>query len=129
MNGETNVGKSVVELTQPQKIVLDTIASRPQENTMGCCQEYGNSSCCQNPELPERIHSSDINETAVKVAAEKKKSSRKLRTNSGKGASTRKICAMPTWFESWEREDTYAALAVVCAAVSVAVAYSCYKQL
>ncbi|KAH7546950.1 hypothetical protein FEM48_Zijuj01G0255400 [Ziziphus jujuba var. spinosa] len=129
MNGETNVGKSVVESTQTQKIVMDTIASRSQENVMGCCQEYGNSSCCQNPELPEQIQSPDTKKTAVKVTAEKKKSSRKLRTNSGKGASTWKICAMPTWFESWEREDTYAALAVVCAAVSVAIAYSCYKQL
>lgn len=33
-----------------------------------------------------------------------------------KGASTRGVCGMPTWFESWNLKDTYAALAVVCAA-------------
>ena len=52
-----------------------------------------------------------------------------FRINSVKGSSTRKVCAIPTWLESWEREDTYAALAVVCAAASVVVAYTCYKQL
>lgn len=126
MNGETNVGKSDVELTQAHKIVMNSVTS--QDNAMGCCQENGSSSCCQNPALPELRHGSDANETAVKVATEKKRSGRKLRTNSGKGASMRKICAMPTWFESWEREDTYAALAVVCAAASVVIAYSCYKR-
>ncbi|GMH19563.1 hypothetical protein Nepgr_021404 [Nepenthes gracilis] len=40
-----------------------------------------------------------------------------------------KVCAMPTWYESWEREDTYAAIAVLCAAISVGVAYSCCKQM
>lgn len=126
MNGETNVGKSVVEMTQAPKIAMNTATS--QDDVMGCCQENGSSSCCQNPVLPEQRQCSDANETAGKVTAEKKKSSRKLRTNSGKGAFARKVCAMPTWLESWEREDTYAALAVVCAAVSVAIAYSCYKQ-
>lgn len=48
---------------------------------------------------------------------------------SGKSSSARRVCAMPTWFERWEREDTYAALAVAAAAVSVVVAYSCYKQM
>ncbi|CAE6242791.1 unnamed protein product [Arabidopsis arenosa] len=37
--------------------------------------------------------------------------------------------AMSMWLESWEKEDTYAALAVACAAASVAIAYNCYKQL
>jgi len=49
------------------------------------------------------------------------------RINKGKGVS-HKFSSMPTWLDSWEQEDTYAALAVVCAAVSVAIAYSCYKQ-
>ncbi|GAB2230396.1 hypothetical protein Droror1_Dr00014659 [Drosera rotundifolia] len=51
------------------------------------------------------------------------------RNNSYKGPGARKVCALPTWLECWEREDTYAALAVVCAAVSVGVAFSFYKQL
>ncbi|KAK9074255.1 hypothetical protein SSX86_006852 [Deinandra increscens subsp. villosa] len=36
---------------------------------------------------------------------------------------------MPTWLETWESEDAYAALALIGAAVSVAVAYNCYRQL
>jgi hypothetical protein len=36
---------------------------------------------------------------------------------------------MTTWLDGWEQEDTYAALAVACAAVSVTIAYNCYKQL
>ncbi|CAH8392199.1 unnamed protein product [Eruca vesicaria subsp. sativa] len=41
-----------------------------------------------------------------------------------------KVCAaMSTWLENWEKEDTYAALSVVCAAASVAIAYNCYKHL
>ncbi|KAL9259067.1 Altered inheritance of mitochondria protein 32-like protein [Drosera capensis] len=51
------------------------------------------------------------------------------RNNSYKGPGAQKVCGMPTWLECWEREDTYAALAVVCAAVSVGVAFSFYKQL
>lgn len=98
-----------------------------------CCntQENGNSHCCQNPVFPEKLENLDANVVAPKVMISDKKSSKKLnsRINSGKVGSAHKVCAMPTWFESWEREDMYAALAVVCAAASVAIAYSCYKQL
>ncbi|TQD96701.1 hypothetical protein C1H46_017703 [Malus baccata] len=131
LNGETNVGKTTTELTQPKEGGMNTSVSRSQVEIGGCCQENGNS-CCQNATLMENINSPDLNEIVAKpTAAEKKKSSRKplSRMNSGKGASTRKVCAVPTWFQTWEREDTYAAVAVVCAAVSVAVAYKCYKQL
>ncbi|XP_051128594.1 uncharacterized protein LOC127249705 [Andrographis paniculata] len=38
-----------------------------------------------------------------------------------------KMCAVPTWYESWEREDTLAVLAVIGAAISVALACKCYK--
>ncbi|KAI3848201.1 hypothetical protein MKW92_040674 [Papaver armeniacum] len=99
--------------------------------TAGCCQGNESSSCCQVPERIER-NNHVVNEE-VKFPKEKKlkKSTDKklLRTSSGKGTGTRKVCAMPTWFESWEREDTYAALAVVSAFVSVAIAYSSYKKL
>ncbi|KAL8209799.1 hypothetical protein R6Q57_006531 [Mikania cordata] len=40
-----------------------------------------------------------------------------------------KVCTMPTWLETWESEDAYAALALIGAAVSLAVAYNCYRQL
>lgn len=131
LNGETNVGKSATELTQPKEREMNTSVCRSQVEIGGCCQENRNSSCCQNAVFIEKLNSPDLNEMAAKETTDKKKSSRNLLSgiNSGKGASTRKVCAMPTWFQSWEREDTYAAFAVVCAAVSVGIAYSCYKQL
>ncbi|RLN08364.1 hypothetical protein C2845_PM11G27510 [Panicum miliaceum] len=48
-------------------------------------------------------------------------------TGSKKGHT--KTCPMPTWFETWERADTYAALAVVAAAASAFVAFRIYKNL
>ncbi|XP_071905483.1 uncharacterized protein [Coffea arabica] len=97
----------------------------------GCCQANGNSLCCQNPPLPEKRETPELKEEAGKFTAEKNKSLKKQisRRNSGKGASCRKVCSMPTWFESWEREDTYATLAVIGAVLSVAFAYNCFKQL
>ncbi|PIN02714.1 hypothetical protein CDL12_24768 [Handroanthus impetiginosus] len=97
----------------------------------GCCQANGGFSCCQNPMLQEKRGDSDTTEIAANFTTEKKKSSKKqaLRNNNGKGTGPHKVCSMPTWYESWEREDTYAALAVIGAAASVAFAYKCYKQL
>ncbi|XP_030510954.2 uncharacterized protein LOC115725534 [Cannabis sativa] len=133
LNGETNVGKDISELVQTQRAHSNNGAIISSGDIMSCCQEYGSTSCCQTPALPEKKYSfEDANEKSKKVVVvtDKKKSNRNLlsRMNSGKGSSTRRVCSMPTWLESWEREDTYAALAVACAALSVAVAYSCYKQ-
>ncbi|KAM6552571.1 hypothetical protein CsatB_013333 [Cannabis sativa] len=133
LNGETNVGKDISELVQAQRALSNDGAIISSGDIMSCCQEYGSTSCCQTPALPEKKYSfDDANEKSKKVVVvtDKKKSNRNLlsRMNSGKGSSTRRVCSMPTWLESWEREDTYAALAVACAALSVAVAYSCYKQ-
>ncbi|XP_065639145.1 uncharacterized protein LOC111994172 isoform X2 [Quercus suber] len=130
LNGETNVGNKTEELTQTHKSEMHTAACQSQPEEMGCCQENGNSYCCQYPAFPEKLETQDVNVGTAKVISDKK-SSKKLnsRINSIKGGSARKVCAMPTWFDSWEREDMYAALAVVCAAASVAIAYSCYKQL
>ncbi|XP_012071049.1 uncharacterized protein LOC105633115 isoform X2 [Jatropha curcas] len=130
LNGETDVGKNSKKLTQTQIDEASTGALSTKLEVTGCCQQNGrSSSCCQNPVSPQK-ETLDANDKGIKVSPDKKNSKRQLsRMNSGKGLSTRRICAMPTWFESWEREDTYAALAVVCAAVSVGVAYSCYKQL
>ncbi|CAH8275257.1 unnamed protein product [Arabidopsis lyrata] len=103
----------------------------------GCCQQNGNSSsCCQDDTtLMLSLETSEGNQLESENNTEKLTPGRKIaektffRINSDKGSSTRKVCGIPTWLESWEREDTYAALAVVCAAASVVVAYTCYKQL
>lgn len=131
LNGGTGNGKPAKEILQTQIKEMDTAVRGSPIDAMACCQGSRNSSCCQNTVLPGKMEKSDVHE-AAKVTPEKKKSSRKnfIRSNSVKGGgSTRKVCAMPTWFESWEREDTYAALAVVCAAISVVIACHCYKQL
>lgn len=130
LNGETNVGNKTEELTQTHKSEMHTAACQSQPEEMGCCQENGNSHCCGNPAFPEKLETQDANVSTAKVISDKK-STKKLnsRINSVKGGSARKVCAMPTWFDSWEQEDMYAALAVVCAAASVAIAYSCYKKL
>lgn len=119
------------EITQGPVDKSNTSSSRSEVGSTGCCQQNGSSSCCQNPVLPEK-DIADANERTAKVTPEKKKNNNKKplsRINGSKGSSARKVCAMPTWFESWERDDTYAALAVACAVVSVAVAYKCYRQL
>ncbi|KAH7544543.1 hypothetical protein JRO89_XS15G0183100 [Xanthoceras sorbifolium] len=130
LNGEANIERSSNEVIQKQLNDENAGSCRSQVEVMGCCQENGES-CCQNPISPVKTDNSDTTERAVKATTEKKRSSKKLvsRMNSGKGTFTRKVRTMPTWLENWEREDTYASLAVVCAAVSVFVAYSCYKQL
>ncbi|KAK9084589.1 hypothetical protein Sjap_025000 [Stephania japonica] len=100
--------------------------------TAGCCQGNGNSSCCQNSSPPETVHQNNgLAKNDVNISVEKKKFSNKQisRTNSSKGSGSRKLCAMPTWFESWEHEDTYAALAVAGAIVSVTIVYHCYRKL
>ncbi|RWW70305.1 hypothetical protein BHE74_00022017 [Ensete ventricosum] len=93
----------------------------------GCCQGVGNATCCQvmPKESPEN-HIAQVQE-APDIA--QKSSGKDTNAGSSKDACSGKLCAVSTWFKSWEREDTYAALAVVSAIASVAVAYSCYRQL
>lgn len=130
VNGEINVVQNIEELTRTYENETHTVACRSQVEVIACCQENGDS-CCQNPVPPGKLDDNlDANVGAAKVMAQNENNKKvNSRIKSVKGASTRKVCAMPTWFESWEREDTFAALAVVCAAASVAIAYSCYKQL
>ena len=131
--------------SQEQRFLLNGLGSfeegnaiyRSQDNSVGCCQTNG-VSCCQengvsssspNHVLVEKRKNADVIETEAKLSADNKSGETVIsRIKSGKGAS-RKFHSMTTWLESWEREDTYAALAVVCAAVSVGIAYNCYKQL
>ncbi|KAI3973870.1 hypothetical protein MKX01_030446 [Papaver californicum] len=127
LNNEANYEK----ITREPVDDYETEPNGTSYETAGCCPGNESSSCCQVPERIER-NNHVVNEE-VKLHKEKKmkKSTDKklLRTTSGKGTTTSKVCAMPTWFESWEQEDTYAALAVVGAFVSVAIAYSSYKKL
>ncbi|KAF9608959.1 hypothetical protein IFM89_012136 [Coptis chinensis] len=102
-----------------------------QVEVAGCCQGIANTICCQNSVSAEEVENNNVVDRKEPLAAAGRNTSGKQinRTIKGRGACTRKVCAMPTWFESWEREDTYAALSVVGAIVSVAIAYSSYKQL
>ncbi|XP_068637632.1 uncharacterized protein [Aristolochia californica] len=100
--------------------------------TVGCCQGNEGSSCCQNqtPNPGVQTEGDDVSEETKSKTSETNGNSKESKLSGKVGASgTRKVCTMPTWFENWEREDTYSALAVVGAIASIAVAYSCYRQL
>ncbi|XP_020705686.1 uncharacterized protein LOC110116462 [Dendrobium catenatum] len=91
-----------------------------------CCQGIAASNCCQNGSFSEKPDNHSVNleeQKTPKLLPEQRNKDRKP------CSSTRKMSTLPTWFESWEREDTYAALAVATAIASVAVAYSCYQHL
>lgn len=91
------------------------------EDTVRFCSN--GQSCCQN--TLEKSINHDLNEVKSKIG--KKVLSR---TNSNKdGSRVRKVCNMPTWLETWERDDTYAAMSVLFAAASVGVCYRLYKKL
>ncbi|KAF7815990.1 Actin patches distal protein 1 [Senna tora] len=134
LKGTRNVEESMDMWKQMKNHEISTGFCRSLDNSMSCCQV--NENCCQNQKhhaLVEKTSNSDDTETQAKLSADTKSSSSSRRPasriNSGKGASRHKFCSMPGWLDSWEQEDTFAALAVVCAAMSVAIAYSCYKQL
>lgn len=86
-------------------------------------QQNGNSSWC----LEEENHTE--NNTSEKEISVKSASSRVSSSKKGSSCGFKVCAAMSMWLENWEKEDTYAALSVVCAAASVAIAYNCYKQL
>ncbi|ONK79345.1 uncharacterized protein A4U43_C01F5420 [Asparagus officinalis] len=117
LNGTTQekVSQGPVEATE-------SIANGSALEASGCCQGRGNVSCCQNGTAEEKLEKNCEDEQKAEDGVTKKSS----KQSKGKA---RKICGGPKWFQSWEREDTYAALAVVAAVASVAVAYSCYRQL
>lgn len=125
VHGGSSMDRSLKETTQTNEESGRVCES--QTRGEGCCQVNGDFSCCQNPMLEEKREDPPV---VPNFATETKKSSKKpvSRKNSGKGVGPRRVCSMPTWYESWEREDTYAALAVVMAAISVAFAYKCYRQ-
>ncbi|WOL13633.1 hypothetical protein Cni_G22406 [Canna indica] len=94
----------------------------------GCCQGAGNATCCQVSPKMDKLENHTTREQESQEIVQKS-DGKDHKASGSKRASTRKLCRMPTLFESWEREDTYAALAVVAAVASVAVAYSYYRQL
>uniref|UniRef100_A0A0A9D8W4 Uncharacterized protein n=1 Tax=Arundo donax TaxID=35708 RepID=A0A0A9D8W4_ARUDO len=91
----------------------------------GCCQGNGAFTCCQSDLPKEKLDKS--------VAADQNQKGSEMENGKESGVGSKKghtkICPMPTWFETWERADTYAALAVVAAAASVFVAFRLYKNL
>ena len=78
----------------------------------GCCQGNGGGlSCCQS-DLPEGKQDESIPaEQNLRIS---KTESVKESVAASKGRM--KICRMPTWFETWDKSDTYTTLAVVGAA-------------
>ncbi|GFP95027.1 altered inheritance of mitochondria protein 32 [Phtheirospermum japonicum] len=119
LNGGINTDRITKETTETNDRIASTCTAR--SDGPGCCQTN------------EKSEDFDSKEVAKNYKAEKKSSFMKQvsrNSSSVKGTGhPRKVCSMPTWYESWEREDTYAALAVIAAAVSVVFTYKCYRQL
>lgn len=126
--GVNNVERSGNECSRTIEISSGTCGSQVKGT---CCYQTNNispSSCCQGPLSPEISFTAEPNAEGT-TTAEKRSKKQPSGNNSCQGANTRKVCAMPTWIESWEREDTYAAMAIIGATVSIVAAYNCYKQL
>ncbi|KAL5213387.1 hypothetical protein ABZP36_024234 [Zizania latifolia] len=116
-NGVTEDGASAQE--SPEEIGTDVSAVYPAA-AGGCCQGNGGFTCCQNDLSMEKQERSD-------QKSSEKETDKECGGGNKKGHT--KMCSMPTWFETWERADTYATLAVVAAAASVFVAFRMYKNL
>ncbi|KAL1811423.1 hypothetical protein DCAR_0623553 [Daucus carota subsp. sativus] len=128
LTGGNNVEKSKNETSQT--IEISSSACRSQVKGTCCYQtnSISPSSCCQDLLLPEISYTAEPSAETT-TTSEKRSKKQPSRNNNCQAAHSRKVCAMPTWIESWEREDTYATMAVIGAAVSIVVAYNCYKQL
>ncbi|OAY67576.1 Altered inheritance of mitochondria protein 32 [Ananas comosus] len=111
-------------LSQEEQKTAHNLRLQPNNDAArqtGCCGGSKASNCCQampsNGKQVEENNDDKVNEKSENIGEVRKP----------KGTSgARKTCS---WFERWERQDTYAALAVVAAVASIAVAYSCYKQM
>lgn len=118
--GETSFGRTMNE-------------SVGSETANGCCQTNGSPIyCCQNTSAQDKTN---LRRTKTKTKTTKSeiggdsKSTNKKNMSPYNRTSTRSVYNMQTWFESWERDDTYATLSVVAAAVSIAFAYGYYKRM
>ncbi|XP_071699009.1 uncharacterized protein [Rutidosis leptorrhynchoides] len=115
-NGGNNMEKSVVNITSQIGDGCNTV------DRGGCCQSNGTSTCCQSPLVSPEV--------AINYNLKKQIINNQISFKLGnKTTSTSGKATIPTWLESLENEDIYAALALIGAAVSVAVAYNCYRQL
>ncbi|KAM3243296.1 hypothetical protein ACQJBY_055321 [Aegilops geniculata] len=91
----------------------------------GCCQGNGGGlSCCQS-DLPEGKQDKSIPAEQDRRISKTESVKESVAANKGR----MKICRMPTWFETWDRSDTYTTLAVVAAAATVFVAFRAYKTM
>lgn len=92
----------------------------------GCCQGNPNATCCQVIPKGKPIVSKTEDESAQEI--ERESDNKLCDASNNHGPRPRKLYKLPTWFESWEREDAYATITLVAAIASVAVAYSYYRQ-
>ncbi|XP_074584977.1 uncharacterized protein LOC141840807 [Curcuma longa] len=92
----------------------------------GCCQGNPNATCCQVMPKEEPIMILTEGESTREI--EQESDNKLCDASNNQGPRARKLFKLPTWFESWERGDAYAAVAVVAAIASVTVAYGYYKQ-
>lgn len=126
--------------TQEQRFQLNSEKINNKEVTQEsanngfCCQSQAvpelNGSCCQQNENSScRVENHKENLTSEREISGKNASYRISSSKNGTPCGLKVHATMPMWLENWEKEDTYAALAVACAAASVVIAYNCYKQL
>ncbi|XP_010450234.1 PREDICTED: LOW QUALITY PROTEIN: altered inheritance of mitochondria protein 32-like [Camelina sativa] len=125
--GEMGLLEEDQKKTQEQRLQLNSVeisnreVTQESDNDCICFQQNGNSNC-----LGENHTEKNTSERVTSV----KNASFRISSSENVSSCGFKVCAaMSMWLENWEKEDTYAALAVACAAASVAIAYNCYKQL
>ncbi|XP_076913009.1 altered inheritance of mitochondria protein 32-like [Bidens hawaiensis] len=114
---------------QEQRLIANGDENTERSMEDGSQAADGGSACCRVSNPSENAGNFNLE---TKANGERKKGVKnQISINMGnKDAPTpHKVCTMPTWLETWEKEDVYAALALIGAAVSVAVAYNCYRQL
>lgn len=125
LNSDSTVERSIDDFTDDRANLCES-----QAQDAGCCQGSASFCCRENHKVPEKGKSPDTNEAAESASEKNMRLRKQMSSHSNsKGASYERSRNLPTWFESWEREDTYAVLAVIAAAASVAFAYNCYKHL
>merc|ERR1711915_41208 len=93
-----------------------------QNEVASCCQGSSATNCCQNSTLEENVQCDELDMKLTNKNIEGSMESHP--TRSSKGCWGR----VSMWFETWEREDTYATLAVIGAVASVAIAYNVYRR-
>ncbi|VFQ91741.1 unnamed protein product [Cuscuta campestris] len=126
-------GKSYLEsglekyIHSNQQPINGTCGSQADGSTQ-CCPSNGSFLCCQKSSpLPDQRTNCAHDGEVSNFKLESIKSLR-IRSKGPNGSQVRKVCSVPSWPEHWVREDTYAVLAVIVAAMSVAFTFSCFKQ-